>query len=105
MESFSYSGLEEIVAPLSVREISAKAFYGCEQLRSVALNEGLEKLGAREVICGKEYEGQAFYKSAVESVILPSTLKRIEAETFSWCRALKSVRIPDGVEYIGRGCF
>lgn len=47
----------------------------------------------------------AFKHSTIENIKLPSTLKRIEAETFYNCRNLKSVEIPGGVEYIGRECF
>ena len=69
------------------------------------LNDGLEKLGEREVICGKELEGGAFMGSAIESVKLPSTLKRIEAETFTDCYNLKNIEISNGVEYLGKECF
>ena len=69
------------------------------------LNEGLERLGAKEVINGKEYEGGAFAGTALESIRLPSTLKRIEAEMFYSCENLKSVDVPDGVELIGESCF
>lgn len=69
------------------------------------LNEGLEKLGSREVINGVEYAGGAFDCSAVESVRLPSTLKRVEDNTFWNCKHLKNVEIPTGVECLGNCCF
>ena len=69
-------------------------FKYCERLKSVRLNEGLEKLGKF-----------AFSGTAIEAIELPSTLKRIEAETFSWCRNLKRVEIPNGVEHIEEKCF
>ena len=68
-------------------------------------NDGLETLGAREVIDGDEYEGGVFYGSALENIKFPSVLKRIEKETFCGCRNLRSVEIPDGVEYIGEESF
>ena len=58
------------------------------------LNEGLEKLGEN-----------AFYSSGIESIRLPSTLKRIEAKTFYGCKNLRSIEIPDNVEYVREGCF
>ena len=58
------------------------------------LNEGLEKLGDR-----------TFSGSAVESITLPSTLKRVEENTFGFCKNLKRIEIPKGVEYIGEFCF
>ena len=69
------------------------------------LNEGLEKLGEKEVINGREYEGAVFYETAIEAITLPSTLKRLEKKTFSYCHNLKQLEIPDGVEYIGERCF
>ena len=58
------------------------------------LNEGLEKLGRN-----------TFGWSTIEDITLPSTLKRIESETFQGCTRLKRVDIPNGVEYIENGCF
>lgn len=69
------------------------------------MNEGLEKLGAREIINGHEHEGAVFECTAIENIRIPSTLKRLEAETFSWCENLKSVVIQDGTECIGEMCF
>lgn len=66
------------------------------------LNEGLEKLGAKEVIGGNQCEGGVFTGCAIESIVVPSTLKRIEASTFCCCKSLKSVEIQSGVERIGK---
>ena len=49
---------------------------------SVQLNEGLEKLGAKEIINGEELEGRVFLGSVIRDIKIPSTLKRIEAKTF-----------------------
>ena len=69
------------------------------------LNDGLEELGAKEVINGSKYEGEVFTESAIERVTLPSALKRIEEKTFYGCEHLKSVKILSGTECIGEGCF
>ena len=58
------------------------------------MDEGLGKVG----------EG-AFQESTVENVRLPSTLKRIEANTLYYCKNLRDVVIPSGVEHIGKECF
>ena len=102
---FAKSGLWKIAFPESVREVGAGAFYRCEYLRSVQLNEGLRKLGAKEVVNGRECEGEVFLGSALESIRLPSTLKRIEYRTFNCCGNLRSIEIPSGVEFIGEKCF
>ena len=46
-----------------------------------------------------------FAWSAVESITFPSTLKRLEYQTFWYCKNLKRVEIPNGIEQIGEECF
>ena len=79
---FSKSSLEKFTSPTSLKIVGACAFEDCEQLKSVQLNEGLKKLGQKEIINEVEYEGNVFANSAVESVRVPSSLKRIESGTF-----------------------
>ena len=69
------------------------------------LNEGLEKLCAKGTVGGSGYEGGVFRETAIESIRLPSTLRRVEAMAFAGCQNLKSVKISEGVEYIGEQCF
>lgn len=92
--SFQGSGIERVVFPPSVREIESYAFDGCTQLRSVQLNEGLEKLGQKDT---NGYGGAVFSSAAIESVVVPSTLKRLEDRTFCGCKSLKTVEIRSGV--------
>ena len=66
------SGLEAILHP-ALKIAEECAFSGCEKLKSVYLNDGLEKLGAKETVGGSGYEGGVFLKSAIESVRLPFT--------------------------------
>lgn len=58
-----------------------------------------------KVVNGIECDGYVFMDSGLENVRLPSTLKRLEAGTFSWCNYLETIEIPRGVEYIGKKCF
>ena len=102
---FSFSGLERLVLPPGVREVGPGACYECERLRSVALNEGLERLGPAETVMGIESAGLCFAESAVRSVRLPSTLRRLEVGTFKGCRCLRRVEVPEGVECLGERCF
>ena len=77
----------------------------CEQLRNVRLNEGIEVLGASyAVVKGERYPG-VFQKSGLRSVVLPSTLKKIEYCTFAGCKSLKVICFPEGLEHLGASCF
>ena len=69
------------------------------------MNDGLEKLGAEETIDGKQYGGGVFVESAIESIRLPPTLKRLGPGTFSDCKNLKRIEIPHGIECIRSSCF
>ena len=54
-------------------------------------------------------DGTQFYgvlqESVVERIELPSTLKRIEYGAFKKCEHLKSIVLPDRLEYVGKECF
>lgn len=105
VQCFASSGIEELILPESVREVGAEAFQYCNCLETVQLNEGLERLGEKETINEREFEGGVFVNSAIENIRLPSTLRRIEAEMFEGCEHLRSVEIPDGIECIGKESF
>ena len=77
----------------------------CKSLKTVVLNEGLEVLGTNEYQDnGSGYYG-VFQRSVIDSVTLPSTLKRVEYYAFKTCRNLKSINLPKKLEHIGDGCF
>ena len=46
-----------------------------------------------------------FQESGVERIEMPSTLKRIEYNAFQSCKRLKSITLPDKLEYVGECCF
>lgn len=50
------------------------------------------------------YHG-VFEESTVEEVRLPATLRRLEYSVFRKCKNLKKIRLPEGLEYIGKRCF
>ena len=93
---FYQSALESVKLPASLRMISQFAFAKCSNLKTVKFSEGLEVLGVGEdtdndLLCEDAFDG-----SAIESVQLPSTLRRIEYNAFNDCENLKSVTLPDG---------
>ena len=75
------------------KTIGNQSFYGCTALKHVVLPEGVETIG----------DG-AFSDTAIETIHLPSTLKKIEANAFV-CPHLKSITIPASVEYIAPFAF
>ena len=102
---FSETGLESVDFPASLRTISQGSLSECKNLRSARFAEGLEVLGTDESQRDSIMWFGAFQESALESVRLPSTLKRIECSTFAGCRNLTAVELPDGLEYLGEDCF
>ncbi len=67
----------DVVIPDTVKEISCAVFV------SMLTNEGKK----------------------ITSVVIPESVKRIEKETFLNCTELKTVNLPNGLEYIGEGAF
>ena len=98
-ETFSFTSLESVIIPNSVKRIGKSAFAYCWKLSSIEFTDGLESIG--------DY---AFANnSRLTSVILPNSLKTIGYRAFSndedSHRILKTVVIPAGVEEIGSGAF
>lgn len=85
---------EEVTIPEGVTDI-ANAVFAYKSLKKLVIPEGFMWLGS-ETFCGC---------GDLESVTLPSTLKRIGNNCFCRCRSLKEIAIPDGVEIIGSGAF
>ena len=105
--AFVGSGLEQVEFPDSLRTVERGAFAECDSLGTVKFGEGLEVLGTDEPYDDDDDDEPygVFENSAVESVELPSTLKRIECGVFYSCEGLKKLDLPEGLEYIGEGCF
>ena len=81
--------------PYKVTAIGNKAFSDCTKLKTVALPEGLEIIGA-----------DAFYNCYyISEMVLPSTLKSIGEYAFYDNSRVKSIVVPEGVETIGERVF
>ena len=62
-------------------------------------------LGTDEYFGDDEPMRGVFEESALENIKLPSMLRRIEYSAFKSCKNLKSIDLPEKIEYIGKECF
>ena len=89
---FSNSGIEEFQAPPDLKKIGPNAFSDCKNLKRAVLNEGLELLGEPGPKENKQYPDRGvFAGSGLESVTIPSTVRRLECGTFLDCKNLRDV--------------
>ena len=75
--------------------LSRDSIESTDTLTSYEVPEGIEII--------KENTFSGF--TNLQTIKLPSTLKRILFNAFKGCTSLKSITIPEGVEYIGRNAF
>lgn len=92
-----------VIFPSTTRHARAGAFAESQRLKSVILNEGLEKL---EGPCDDQHSG-VFSGTDIEHITLPSTLRVLGDKAFQNCRMLKSMIFSrkSKLEEIGVGCF
>lgn len=123
-----YNGKEsEIVVPETVKrgwisydvtKIGWKAFYGCSNLTSIEIPEGVTEIGhgtfancssltSIEIPEGvTEIGSQAFWEcSSLTSVKIPKGVTKIGSEAFYGCRSLRSIEIPKSVTEIAANAF
>ena len=132
--SFAFNNcvnIKKIDIPLSVFYVDGNPFTGCSQLVNISVDPDHETLGTKDGVlysklnkallcypCSKTnltYEissgtlkiGKcAFYGcNALTKIILPSTVREIDAKAFSGCEFLKSITLPQSVLSIGEQAF
>ena len=91
-EAFSYSSLNEVVLPSTLRKIGDGAFRGTKLTR-LTLPEGVTEIG---------YE--AFSYSSLNEVVFPSTLTKIGSYAFRGTQ-LKNVTLPTSITDMGIEAF
>ena len=83
-DAFAGTSIESVVIPDSVNIVVARAFYGCDQLKTVDFGDGII-----------EIQEEAFYKcTALESIILPKNLETIGEGAFYGCTSATEIYIP-----------
>ena len=86
--AFADSLIRTLDVPGSVDTIDYAAFAECTSLKKVKLNEGVRIL-----------DNSVFYRSKVEQVYLPQSLRRISRSCFELTN-LKSVQIPEHIDIL-----
>ena len=78
---FAGSGLTSVTIPGNISKLRT-SFYGCKELKTAVLEEGVRTLWGTFAEC-----------SSLENVVIPSTVQQISRSTFLHCGNLKDVWI------------
>ena len=89
------STVETLVLSSNVKVINASAFSMCNNLKTVAFAEGLEKIS-----------NSAFFGcSSLTTIELPSTVKTVERSAFTGCASVSAVIIGENTETVEDSAF
>ena len=92
---FSYSGIESISIPDSVKTIPYEFCSYCKELKEIKLSENITTINY-----------SAFSDcTAIEHIDLPEGLEMIDGMAFAYCTSLKEITIPDSVKDIMYSAF
>lgn len=94
--AFLMAPVTSVVVPSSVERIEGWAFYDCNQMTHLTLEEGVETIG----------EVAFYYCESLVEVNLPESLTEIEDEAFGYCLSLESIVLPStNLKTLGYGVF
>lgn len=114
------SSLQYILIPKSTEVIGESAFRDCKKLREITLPDNLEIVeenlfrgcnNLSKVNVSKKSNIVVVEKDAfngcfnLDGVIIPNSIKKIKFRAFYRTKALKKLRLPDSLEYIGKEAF
>lgn len=95
-EAFQNLNVANFELPTTIRVIGDKAFFNCNNIASIELNEGLVNIGVQAFNMGET--------SALRSVKLPTTLKIVKDGAFLNCK-IYNLKLNAGLEFIGNTAF
>ena len=91
---YTNNDITSVVIPEGVEKIGHCAFKTCQNLVSVELPYSLYELGA-----------EVFNGTGLTSVVIPGGLEKIPYGTFCGVKALTDIKISNGVKELHEGCF
>ena len=108
--------LQGVILPDSVECIGALAFYGCCHLTQITLPPFLREIedsafaetGLKGIVIPdtvRKLESAFQSCEALETAVLPRSLKALEHGMFYHCKSLRSISLPEHLETIGDGAF
>lgn len=81
--------------PKSISKVNDWIFYGCSNLESITLHDGIKSIGI-----------YAFYDcTKLKEIAIPSSVKSIQKYAFAYCRSLQNVVLPRSVTSLGDNAF
>lgn len=95
VDAFASSGLTSITIPGSVVSIPQGAFYGCTNLATAIILDGVPVVDLEEF----------FQCTSLTNVIIPNSVTRIGEAAFQGCTNLKTITIPASVTNIAVDAF
>ena len=94
--AFSGAEITSVKFADTVEELGEDAFYNCKNLKTVTFgtSDKLTTIGA-----------YAFQATAIESIVIPNSVVKMEKYVFGECASLKSVTLPDTLTDVGEKQF
>ena len=103
---YSCSNLTSIIIPAKVEYIASDTFALCVNIKEFTIDKDNPNFTAIDgVIYNKELTKPVIaIQGVAKNVVIPETVTYI-GDTFSGCKSLESITIPDSVTSIGNGAF
>ncbi len=92
-KTITYNGKQLHLYEDMSQPIATDIFKNNSNVKKVIYSEGIERIHGCQ------------YASSVQTVVIPSTAKYIDAYAFYDCTSLTNINIPDSVYYIGNNAF
>ena len=92
---FSFSGLEKMKFPGSIKYVGSMAFFNCKNLNEIVLNEGILELG----------DLSFSNNNLLKTINIPDSLKTIKPNAFYNCSKFTGLVIPENVIKINNAAF